>query len=171
MSFNIDNKDGEPLFWKQLVRVEVTIVNPRGKHEGPHHLSVKQFYAILRALQDHMTAAECAALANSGSPTPGAAVVRKATLVSRGTPGGPVVEADPDAKECPICMDAAPDIILPCAHAFCKRCLGQWSGKSAECPLCRQAQGDEDEQWVLANEPSPAEIGAHLLRFLASLTR
>lgn len=172
MVFSLDGSDSaDSVFWRQLVHVNVTIANARGRPDGPHQLSVKQFAALFRALQDHMTPAEFNHAATVGGTVGPGGLVRKITLPrSGGTPGGPT-EGDPDAKECPICMDAAPDVILPCAHAFCKKCLGAWAGKSAECPLCRQAQGDEDEQWVLAVEPSPAEIGAHLLRFLVSLTR
>ena len=171
MVFTVNgNEDADSIFWRQLVHVNVVIQNARGRVEGPHQLSIKQFSALFRALQDHMTPAEFSqAAAPAGTPGATSTVARKPSL-PRLTPGGPPIEADPDAKECPICMDAAPDIILPCAHAFCKKCLGAWSGKSDECPLCRQSQGDEDEQWVLAKEPSPAQIGAHLLRFLASLT-
>lgn len=176
-----DTDEGESIFWKQLVSVHVSIANLRGRAAGPHRLSVRQFSALLRALEEHMNATEAATLARISAPSsssaPAAAappppipVPRKATS-AQSTAGGPTPEGDPDAKECPICMDATPDVILPCAHAFCKKCLGAWSGQSSECPLCRQAAGDEDDQWVLAHEPSPAQIGAHLLRFLASLTR
>src|SRR5262249_47862919 len=125
MVFALDSSDdADSVFWKALVRVNVTIQSTQGRAEGPHRLSVKQFSALFRALQDHMTPAEYNQAADGAAPGPGGPM-RKITIRSASgtTPGGPGSEGDPDAKECPICMDAAPDIILPCAHAFCKKCL------------------------------------------------
>jgi hypothetical protein len=53
----------------------------------------------------------------SSSGTPGA------------TPTGGVATAvcvDEDSLECPICMEAKPEVVLTCTHGFCNRCLKQW---------------------------------------------
>ena len=29
-------------------------------------------------------------------------------------------------NECPICMDAKPDVVLGCGHRFCEKCMMEW---------------------------------------------
>ena len=33
---------------------------------------------------------------------------------------------DSDSDECIICMNERPQIILPCSHAYCEKCIEQW---------------------------------------------
>eukprot|EP01062_Namystynia_karyoxenos_P034864 TRINITY_DN25532_c0_g1_i1.p1 TRINITY_DN25532_c0_g1~~TRINITY_DN25532_c0_g1_i1.p1 ORF type:complete len:315 (+),score=92.04 TRINITY_DN25532_c0_g1_i1:68-946(+) len=51
-----------------------------------------------------------------------------------------------DSQRCPVCYEvmlppeAAPQMVVPCGHTFCKRCLARLrrhGGKSAPCPTCR----------------------------------
>jgi len=50
---------------------------------------------------------------------------------------------NPDAFECPICLDAAdnPSIVIPCGHQFCSECLLQLHNQHAEAAI---ASGNEE---------------------------
>lgn len=56
---------------------------------------------------------------------------------------------------CPICLETwaelqpSRDVIkLPCGHAFCERCLGESTVRSAEtCPSCRRRFGPQERPW------------------------
>ena len=59
------------------------------------------------------------------------------------TPPSPtVVNEQAEQEACCVCLEApagADRIVTPCAHVFCRPCLGTWynEGKK-ECPLCRR---------------------------------
>ena len=53
---------------------------------------------------------------------------------------------DVDA-ECLICMDAMMEVILPCSHGYCQKCINAWNVRDQDCPTCRQAIGNNLEQW------------------------
>merc|ERR1711924_432138 len=44
-----------------------------------------------------------------------------------------------EKEECCVCMESAVEVVLPCSHAFCKKCNNDWMHQSAygDCPVCR----------------------------------
>lgn len=52
---------------------------------------------------------------------------------------------EPGEDDCSICLADLGDrtlpgiVILSCGHAYHERCIGDWSVKSRECPMCREA--------------------------------
>lgn len=42
--------------------------------------------------------------------------------------------ANSEMEECVICLERQPEVILPCAHAYCLPCIQQWWEYSAETP-------------------------------------
>ncbi|VDM24683.1 unnamed protein product [Toxocara canis] len=68
-------------------------------------------------------------------------------------------------SECIICMERAPDTILPCAHSYCLVCIEQWKayGKSL-CPVCReQLEVDGNDEWVIPEEPDDDAVRRYLM--------
>lgn len=47
----------------------------------------------------------------------------------------------PSKNYCPICLKLKINFVKPdsCFHAFCSKCLYQWSTKKKTCPICRKA--------------------------------
>ena len=101
------------------------------------------------------------------------------------TGGDPTSPTDTDLQSaCVVCMERKPDVILPCAHCYCRPCIEQWytvfwyfakSGSSTchrhagaemkhgrRCPVCRSSNDTDD--WVLiTDKPQSAELTNYLL--------
>lgn len=61
-------------------------------------------------------------------------------------------------KECCICQERPKDIVLPCAHAFCKQCIQQWKMTANSCPMCRFTLGSAGETWEVEECPKTVDI-------------
>jgi len=44
-------------------------------------------------------------------------------------------------KICEICFDQPKQVVLNCAHAFCEKCIEDWTKKEKACPFCRKDLG------------------------------
>lgn len=68
-----------------------------------------------------------------------------------------------DDGQCIVCFDSRPDAVLPCAHAYCSKCIDNFQRINQRCcPLCRlPLQGDD--AWVVAEKPSKESINLYLV--------
>jgi len=41
------------------------------------------------------------------------------------------------SNTCPICLDQKLEVVMPCMHSFCSKCITHWTHKNQSCPLCR----------------------------------
>ncbi|KAK8731895.1 hypothetical protein OTU49_007318 [Cherax quadricarinatus] len=72
-------------------------------------------------------------------------------------------------EECVICLERRPDVILPCAHAYCLPCIEQWTVVDRTCPVCRESLKNTDDTWVLSEVPDNDEVTEEIRRALIGL--
>ncbi|XP_050735775.1 RING finger protein 141-like isoform X3 [Eriocheir sinensis] len=76
---------------------------------------------------------------------------------------------DVNLSECMICLERKPDVILPCAHAYCLPCIEQWSVVEKTCPMCRESLESTDDTWVLSEAPDSDQVNEEIRKTLISL--
>ena len=98
---------------------------------------------VTKALDDLNAAAEEAATAASGEPTP-AALKKAESMVAAGGSG---------VEDCPICMDTVTldgGVVTGCGHPYCRECISdvilrsEQLGDPARCPICRGGLNTSD---------------------------
>ncbi|XP_068220727.1 RING finger protein 141-like isoform X2 [Palaemon carinicauda] len=72
-------------------------------------------------------------------------------------------------EECVICLERRPDVILPCAHAYCLPCIEQWTDVDKTCPVCRESLKSTDDTWVLSEVPDDDQVNDEIRRALIGL--
>lgn len=72
--------------------------------------------------------------------------------------------------ECCICLERKPDVMLPCAHAYCMPCIEQWNTSHKTCPFCRETLDSTDDTWVISDIPGSQEISNEICSALMELT-
>lgn len=89
-------------------------------------------------------------------------------LTSSGTI--PSTTESTEDTECMICMEHAIEVVLPdCNHAFCRKCLDEWTSVSKTCPMCRSYTESNDTLWVMAENPTSDQLYTSLLDLLQKL--
>jgi len=65
----------------------------------------------------------------------------------------PMVATSIEGEDCAICMmpvggssDSSPRVVTPCDHVFHQDCLKRWMDIKMECPVCRRAVPDIDDE-------------------------
>lgn len=73
-------------------------------------------------------------------------------------------------SECMICMEKSVEVVLPdCNHAFCKKCLDEWTAVSKTCPMCRSHTESNDTVWIMAENPTADQLFTSLSELLEKL--
>ncbi|XP_035645883.1 RING finger protein 141-like [Oncorhynchus keta] len=156
--FEVQTGSDASALWKVAVRIVCTKINKEnGMVEASRIMNLYQFIQLYRDI----TGQAAEVLSAEG-----------ARLPSGNLPSGDSCQASmwmgrvkqlTDEEECCICMDGKSDLILPCAHSFCQKCIDKWSGQSRNCPICRLQVTAANESWVMPDAPTEEDVAAYIL--------
>uniref|UniRef100_A0A8C6U204 RING finger protein 141 n=1 Tax=Neogobius melanostomus TaxID=47308 RepID=A0A8C6U204_9GOBI len=152
--FEIQPGSDSTALWKVAVRVVCTKINKAsGAVEASRIMNLYQFLQLYKDVTSQ--AAELTAEGASEGPS-GESDCQASVWMGR-------VKELTDEEECCICMDGKADLILPCAHIFCQKCIDKWSGQQRSCPVCRLTVTAASDSWVVSDFPSEQELAGYIL--------
>jgi hypothetical protein len=138
-------------------RVDVVVTNSATLPHERRLLDFDAFHAFFNFLRESVSRSVTPGAASSGSePDPEGGEARlKAFRQSDGV--ATVIPGELSERECCVCLDRDSEIMLPCLHAFCERCIREWAERNeqcAECPVCRApiASSAWADSWQLVEE-------------------
>ncbi|XP_028813920.1 RING finger protein 141 [Denticeps clupeoides] len=158
--FEVQPGSDASALWKVAVRIVCTKINKEdGMVEASRIMNLYQFMQLYKDI------------------TSQAAEVFSAEMEAAEGPSGQLTSVDScqasvwmgrvkqltDEEECCICMDQKADLILPCAHSFCQKCIDKWCGHSRNCPICRLQVTAANESWVMSDAPTENDIAGYIL--------
>ncbi|XP_077453525.1 RING finger protein 141 [Stigmatopora argus] len=156
--FEVQPGSDASALWKVAVRIVCTKIN---KDNGTVEASrIMNLYQFIQLYHD-MTSQAAGVLAAEG------ATARQASYAPPANPDacqasmwmGRVKELTDD-EECCICMDGKADLILPCTHSFCHKCIDKWS---RNCPMCRLQVTGANDSWVMSDFPTENDMAGYIL--------
>ncbi|XP_033823901.1 RING finger protein 141 [Periophthalmus magnuspinnatus] len=156
--FEVEPGSDASALWKVAVRVVCTKINKEsGAVEASRIMNLYQFIQLYKDITSQ--AAELTAEGATEGPSgegPNTESCQASMWMGR-------VKELTDEEECCICMDGKADLILPCAHIFCQKCIDKWSGQQRNCPVCRLQVTAANESWVVSDFPSDHELAGYIL--------
>ncbi|KAM8970157.1 RING finger protein 141 [Sarcophilus harrisii] len=158
--FEVQPGSDSSAFWKVLVRVVCTKINKSsGIVEASRIMNLYQFMQLYKDI----TSQAAGVLAQG--PTTSEATAESLSSVSSCQASiwmGRVKQLT-DEEECCICMDGRADLILPCAHSFCQKCIDKWSDRHRNCPICRLQMSGVNDSWVVSDAPTEDDMANYIL--------
>ncbi|XP_070972107.1 RING finger protein 141-like [Oncorhynchus clarkii lewisi] len=156
--FEVQTGSDASALWKVAVRIVCTKINKEnGMVEASRIMNLYQFIQLYRDITSQ--AAEVLSAEGARLPfgnLPSGDSCQASMWMGR-------VKQLTDEEECCICMDGKSDLILPCAHSFCQKCIDKWSGQSRNCPICRLQVTAANESWVMPDAPTEEDISGYIL--------
>ncbi|CAL9696734.1 unnamed protein product [Knipowitschia caucasica] len=147
--FEVQPQSDTSALWKVAVRVLCTKIN---KDSGAVEASrIMNLYQFIQLYTDVTTQARELPAEGAGEGD-----CQASMLMGR-------VKELTDEEECCICMDKKADLILPCAHIFCQKCIDKWRGQQRNCPVCRIQVSAANDSWVVSDFPTEEELAGYIL--------
>uniref|UniRef100_A0A8C5QKN5 RING finger protein 141 n=1 Tax=Leptobrachium leishanense TaxID=445787 RepID=A0A8C5QKN5_9ANUR len=159
--FEVQPGSDSSALWKVVVRVLCTKINKTtGMVEALRIMNLYQFIQLYKDITNH--AAGAFAQASGGAAEENAESFSSMSSCQASILMGKVKQLTDD-EECCICMDGRADLILPCTHSFCQKCIDKWSDRNRNCPLCRLQVTGVNDSWVVSDAPTEEDVASYIL--------
>lgn len=144
------------IWWKGTVQIKChKVISQTGVIEATHVLSLKQFIVLYNEMmRQHQRNHFPPTTEEADDRSQGASNFLDASVLLSGIKE----KVDIHDEECVICMDRKAEVILPCSHTYCEKCIDEWQGNHKNCPICRAAVKGREDTWVLSEKPRDDEI-------------
>ncbi|XP_063253736.1 RING finger protein 141 [Prinia subflava] len=160
--FEVQPGSDSSAFWKVIVRIICTKINKTsGIVEASRILNLYQFTQLYKDI----TSQAAGVLAQSDTSEEAAESWMSVSSCQASLWMGRVKQLT-DEEECCICMDGRADLILPCAHSFCQKCIDKWSDRHRNCPVCRRQVTGAGDSWVVSEAPTEDDIATYILNMV-----
>ncbi|XP_032344922.1 RING finger protein 141 isoform X1 [Camelus ferus] len=157
--FEVQPGSDSSAFWKVVVRVVCTKINKSsGIVEASRIMNLYQFIQLYKDI----TSQAAGVLAQSSTSEDPEENSSSVTSCQASFWMGRIKQLT-DEEECCICMDGRADLILPCAHSFCQKCIDKWSDRHRNCPICRLQMTGANESWVVSDAPTEDDMANYIL--------
>ncbi|XP_040183903.1 RING finger protein 141 [Rana temporaria] len=158
--FEVQPGSDTSALWKVVVRVLCTKINKTsGIVEVSRIMNLYQFIQLYKDITSHAdnVYAQSSARAQEDAENLSSVSSCQASILM-----GKVKQVT-DEEECCICMDGRADLILPCAHSFCQKCIDKWSDRNRNCPICRLQVTGMNDSWVVSDAPTKEDVASYIL--------
>ncbi|XP_062917633.1 RING finger protein 141 isoform X1 [Mobula hypostoma] len=155
--FEVQPGSDTSAFWKVIVRIVSSKINKTtGIIEASRILNLYQFTQLYREISMQAGSVFGQSSISEDMATDGSSCQASIWL-------GRIKEMT-DEEECCICMDGRADLILPCAHSFCQKCIDKWSDHNRNCPICRLQVKEAGDSWVVSDAPTEEDVASYILK-------
>ncbi|XP_073514406.1 RING finger protein 141 [Phyllobates terribilis] len=158
--FEVQPGSDSSALWKVVVRVLCTKINKTsGIVEISRIMNLYQFIQLYKDITSHATGIftqSSEASEDNAQSLASLSDCQASILMGR-------VKQLTDEEECCICMDERADLILPCTHSFCQKCIDKWSDRNRNCPICRLQVSGVNDSWVVSDAPTEEDVASYIL--------
>ncbi|XP_020857592.1 RING finger protein 141 [Phascolarctos cinereus] len=158
--FEVQPGSDSSALWKVLARVVCTKINKSsGIVEASRIMNLYQFIQLYKDI----TSQAAGVLAQDVTTSEATAESLSSVSSCQASIWMGRVKQLTDEEECCICMDGRADLILPCAHSFCQKCIDKWSDRHRNCPICRLQMSGVNDSWVVSDAPTEDDMANYIL--------
>uniref|UniRef100_A0A1W7RE28 RING finger protein 141 n=1 Tax=Agkistrodon contortrix contortrix TaxID=8713 RepID=A0A1W7RE28_AGKCO len=159
--FEVQPGSDATALWKVAVRIVCTKINKTsGNVEASRIMNLYQFIQLHKDITS-----QASQVLSQNTPSEGTADLSSVESCQASLWMGRVKQLA-DEEECCICMDGRADLILPCAHSFCQKCIDKWSDRHRNCPVCRLQVTAANDSWVVSEAPTEEDMATYILNLV-----
>ncbi|XP_006271125.1 RING finger protein 141 [Alligator mississippiensis] len=160
--FEVQPGSDSSALWKVAVRIVCTKINKTsGIVEASRIMNLYQFIQLYKDITSQAAGVLAQSSASGGTAETFTSVSSCQASLWMGR-----VKQLTDEEECCICMDGRADLILPCAHSFCQKCIDKWSDRHRNCPICRLQVTGANDSWVVSDAPTEDDVASYILNMV-----